>query len=205
MDNISKQNPQIIILEPTQILAKDVDLEMIRLFLKTGRQDYFSSLYKKYAGKVYGKCLSLLKQEDLAHDAMQDIFMKILLNLSNFEEKSTFSTWIYSITYNYCIDMIRRKKKEKALFSDDIEHTPDAPQEELSDESIMEMDVKYLRVVLERLPVDDKMILLMKYQDDMSIKDVAETLRKTESAVKMRLKRAKHKAFEIYKEIAVTN
>ncbi|MEO0044436.1 MAG: hypothetical protein RL329_3884 [Bacteroidota bacterium] len=176
------------------------DADVIRRYLSTQDPAYFSILYRKYAGKVYGKCLSILKEEELARDAMQEIFMKILLNLSAFGEKSMFSTWIYSITYNYCIDMIRRKKKEQTLFTDDIERAPDVAEEEIPDEYLMEMDVKQLKVVLATLPEGDRIILLMKYQDERSIKEIAEALKKTESAIKMKIKRAKQKAVEIFKQ-----
>lgn len=174
------------------------DAEIIKEYLKTQNSHYFSLLYRKYAGKVYGKCLSILRNEDEARDAVQDIFVKIMLNLVNFGEKSQFSTWVYSITYNFCIDLIRKRKKEKTLFSEDIEKAPDVPEDDVPDEFMLEMDVKYLKRVLEELPTGDRMILLMKYQDDLSIKEIAETIDKTESAVKMKIKRAKHKAQELY-------
>ena len=177
------------------------DVEIVQLYLKTQNGTYFSLLYRKYSGKVYGKCLSILKNDDEARDAVQEIFVKIMLNMANFGEKSQFSTWIYSITYNYCIDNIRKKKKEKTLFSEDIERTPDVPEEEVPDEYLLEMDVKYLKQVLELLNTDDKMILLMKYQDDMSIRDIAAVINKTESAVKMKIKRAKHKAQEVFEKL----
>jgi RNA polymerase sigma factor (sigma-70 family) len=178
------------------------DRDLIKLYLDTQNHTYFSLLYNKYAGKVFGKCLSILKEEDLARDAMQDVFMKILLNLSSFEEKSMFSTWVYSITYNYCIDQVRKKKKDKVLFSEDIERSPDVPEEDIPDEYLMEMEVHYLKKVLSMLGEEDRLILLMKYQDDMSIKEIAESIKKTESAVKMKIKRAKHKAVDLYKELS---
>ncbi len=174
------------------------DAEIIREYLKTQNSYYFSQLYRKYAGKVYGKCLSILRNEDEAKDAVQDIFVKIMLNLVNFGEKSQFSTWIYSITYNFCIDLIRKRKKEKTLFGDDMERAPDVAEEDIPDEFMLEMDVKYLKRVLEDLNTGDRMILLMKYQDDMSIKEIADTIDKTESAVKMKIKRAKYKAQELF-------
>ena len=177
------------------------DAEIVREYLRTHNALYFTKLYRKYSGKVYGKCLSILKNDDEARDAVQDIFVKIMLNMANFGEKSQFSTWIYSITYNYCIDNIRRRKKEKTLFSEDIERAPDVASEEISDEVLLEMDVKYLKQVLEELPTGDKMILLMKYHDDMSIREIADVINKTESAVKMKIKRAKHKAQELYEKI----
>lgn len=186
----------------SQAIHKELtDSELVREYLKTNNSLYFTQLYRKYSGKVYGKCLSILKNDDEARDAVQEIFVKIMLNMVNFGEKSQFSTWIYSITYNFCIDNIRRKKKEKTLFSEDIERAPDVASEEVSDEVLLEMDVKYLKQVLEELPTGDKMILLMKYHDDMSIKEIADVISKTESAVKMKIKRAKHKAQELYEKI----
>jgi RNA polymerase sigma factor (sigma-70 family) len=173
------------------------DNDLIRAFLRTQDSAYFSQIYRKYAQKVYGKCISLLKDQQLAEDAMQDIFTKIFMNVSSFNEKSQFSTWIYSVTYNYCIDLIRKGKKTKGLFVDDIERAPDV-EDNIEDAFLMEMEVKRLKIILEKIPVDDHAILLMKYQDDMSIRDIAEALQKTESAVKMKLKRAKEKAAEVY-------
>lgn len=182
-----------------QVAHKEMsDAEVVRLYLQTQRSDYFSMLYQRYAAKVFGKCISILKDYDEAKDAVQDIFVKIMTNLGNFGERAQFSTWIYSITYNYCIDIIRKKKKEKTLFSDDIERAPDVAEEEVPDEFLLEMNVKALKSVLEMLPTGDRMILLMKYQDDMSIRDISEVLNKTESAVKMKIKRAKHKAQELF-------
>jgi RNA polymerase sigma factor (sigma-70 family) len=186
----------------SQVAIKEMnDAEVIRRYLETQNSLYFSQLYSKYAKKVYGKCLSILKNEEEARDAVQDIFVKIMLNIGNFGEKSQFSTWIYSITYNFCIDNIRRKKKEKTLFSEDIERAPDVPDDEVPDEFLLEMEAKYLKQVLEILPTSDKMILLMKYHDDMSIKEIADIIDKTESAVKMKIKRAKHKAQELFEDI----
>ena len=174
------------------------DAEVIRLYLANQDARFFSILYRRYANKVYGKCISILKNDAEARDAMQDIFVKIMLNLGNFGEKSQFSTWVYSITYNYCIDAIRKKKKEKTMFSEDIERAPDVAVEEVPDQFLLEMDIKNLKVVLEALPDSDRLILIMKYHDEMSIKEIADTLGKTESAVKMKIKRAKEKAKELF-------
>ncbi|MEN0045530.1 MAG: RNA polymerase sigma factor [Bacteroidota bacterium] len=170
------------------------DLEIIHTYLKGQSPTCFKLLYNRYAGKVYSKCISLLKDETLAHDATQEIFTKIFLNLSKFAERAKFSTWVYSITYNYCIDYIRRQKKHLNLFVDDIERAPDVPEEEVRDEELLSMNLHQLKTVLEEIPLDDKAILLMKYQDEMSIKEIAAILDKTESAIKMRIKRAKAKA-----------
>lgn len=177
------------------------DEEIISLYLNTRESSYFSILYKRYGGKVFSKCISLLKDEELANDATQDVFMKIYLNLAKFSGKSKFSTWVYSITYNYCIDFIRRRKKDRNLFSDDEVENVGEVIDDVPEKELLEMEVSRLKVVLEKIPIGDKTVLLMKYQDEMSIKEIAEILEKSESAIKMKIKRAKHKAQKTYKDI----
>jgi len=180
--------------------SKRSDTEVIRLYLSTRETAYFSLLYSRYAGKVFSKCISMLKDEGLAQDATQDIFIKIYSNLAKFSEKSKFSTWLYSITYNYCIDFLRRKKKEKNLFTGEMDTPPDIV-EDVEDKELLQIELKKLKVVLNEIPVGDKAILMMKYQEEMSIKEIASALDKTESAIKMKIKRAKAKALSVYKDI----
>ncbi len=177
------------------------DSEVIRTYLKSQAALCFSLLYNKYSSKVFAKCLSILKDEALAKDATQEIFTKIFMNLARFGEKSKFSTWLYSITYNYCIDFIRKNKKHGALFSDEMEKAPDVPDDDVPDEELLQTEVRLLKQALETIPVDDKMILLMKYQDEMSIKEIADVIEKSESAVKMKIKRAKQKAMRVRNDL----
>ena len=131
------------------------------MHLNNQASDCFSLLYNRYIQKVYSKCISMLKNEALAQDAAQEIFVKIYLNLSKFNERSKFSTWVYSITYNYCIDYIRRQKRAKTIFSDEMESASDVV-EEVDDQELLEMEVGRLKRVLNEIPPGDKAILLMK-------------------------------------------
>ena len=81
-----------------------------------------------------------------------------------------------------------------------MERAPDIV-EEVPDRELMEMEVSRLKKVLDVIPPGDKAVLLMKYQDEMSIRDISEILDKSESAIKMKLKRAKQKAVDHYKEL----
>ena len=178
-------------------IEKLSDEAIINYYLATQNANYFNQLYKKYSVKVYGKCLSLLKEETTAKDAVQDIFIKILLNLGKFEGKAKFSTWIYSITYNYCIDLIRKKKKSINIHPDGMEkiHVLVNHIEPSMTIESMERPLKY---ILENIPTTDRSLLLMKYHQAMPIKEIALRLEKSESAIKMRLKRAKTKAKKVY-------
>lgn len=182
--------------------AKDyTDTELIALYLREQNTSYFTQLYRRYASKVFAKCISMLADEGLARDATQDIFIKILLNLSKFTEQSSFSTWVYSITYNYCIDLIRKKKKIPLLYTEDVGKISKEPDVEIPDSVLLEMKQERLAKVLDRLPPGDKAILMMKYIDDLQIRDIGDILGKTESAIKMQIMRAKQKAQAIYDEM----
>lgn len=177
------------------------DSQLIALYLQEQDARYFSQLYRRYAGKVFAKCISMLADHGMARDATQDVFIKILLNLSKFTEQSSFSTWVYSITYNYCIDLIRKKKKNILIFTEDMGRVGTEKEAEIPDSVILEMETNRLEKVMDKLPVGDKAILDMKYTDDMSIREIGEVLNKTESAIKMQIMRAKIKAQYIYTEM----
>ena len=177
------------------------DEEAIEAYLESQNVNFFNILYDRYSKKVFGKCYSLLKSEAKAEDAAQEIFVKVLLNLSKFTGRSKFSTWLYSITYNYCIDSIRKNKKNVGVLVDDIGIYGDKVEDEIDDSEIMETNVLRLKEVLNELPAGDKAILLMKYQDEFSIKEICKILDKSESAVKMKIKRAKEKFVKTYKDL----
>ena len=176
------------------------DEDAISQYLKTQNIGYFNLIYDRYSKKVFSKCYSMIKDEMKAEDAVQDIFMKILMNLSKFQAKAKFSTWLYSITYNFCIDVIRREKKDITTEVEDINRLGDNIEDDIDDAEIMEVELGRLKVILDEINIDDKAILLMKYQDDMSIKDISSALNASESAVKMRIKRTKAKAVELYQK-----
>ncbi|MBK9255999.1 MAG: RNA polymerase sigma factor [Saprospiraceae bacterium] len=173
------------------------DEEAIDLYLKSQNIHYFNLIYERYSDKVYAKCVTMLKNQDNAEDATQDIFMRVLLNLSKFSGNSKFSTWLYSITYNHCIDELRKVQKEIIVKSDNLINNYNV-EDNIDDAQIKEKNVYRLKEVLHDMMSDDKGILIMKYQEDMSIKDLCLILNKSESAVKMKILRAKERFIKIY-------
>ncbi len=185
----------------TKKIVDYTDSELIARYLRDQNTMYFTVLYRRYAGKVFAKCISMLADDGQARDATQDIFIKVLLNLAKFTEQSSFSTWVYSITYNYCIDMIRKKKKMPLLFTEDVGKVSKETDPEIPDSVLLEMKQERLEKVIDRLPPGDKAILMMKYIDDMQIREIGDVLGKTESAVKMQIMRAKQRSQVIYDEL----
>lgn len=197
---------QTSIIESLQVYTKKqvkrlTDLEIIDLVLISQRPEFFEEIYDRYALKIFRKCLSFTKDDSEAKDLAHDVIVKIYLNLSKFNKKSKFSTWIYAITFNYCVDYQSTKKKQQNL-SEELKRDEqnvvfdDGPP----DEEIMEIKIGTLKVLLEELSVAEKSILLLKYQDGLSIKDIANLLDAGESAVKMKLKRTKAKLIKLYEQ-----
>jgi RNA polymerase sigma-70 factor (ECF subfamily) len=157
---------------------------------------YFEVLYHRYHAVVLDKCYSFVKDSSLAEELAEDIFSKVFEKISSFRHQSSFSSWLYSVTYNHCIDYLREKKKL---------HYPswnseNALPEIIDDTDEISEDITYenLQVILELIHPEEKALLLMKYKDDLSMKEIGKALRISEDAAKMRLKRARARVLYLY-------
>lgn len=181
------------------------DWDIILAYRARKHSTCFRLLHDRYAAKIYSKSITMLRDENQAQDATQEIFTKIFLNLGKFEGTAKFSTWVYSVTYNFCIDKIRKEKRSRELFASEIEDPPDQVDDDGEAAELLVMQVSELRRVLAKLSDADRTLLLLKYKDGTKIRDIAEMLGKNESAVKMQLKRAREKAKRIHGELFATN
>jgi RNA polymerase sigma factor (sigma-70 family) len=173
-----------------------LDEELVSLYVTTQRNEYFEEIYERYANKVYRKCYSFVYSQEKAEDLTHDIFLKLVVKIGTYKESSKFSTWLYSITYNYCMDQIRvNKKKTEVALQDNYDMS-----DEDDDSELMDFHGTELNKSMKQLPSEERMLLQMKYQEDFSIKEIADTLKISESAVKMRLMRSKDKLKRLYLE-----
>ncbi|MBN2521494.1 MAG: RNA polymerase sigma factor [Bacteroidales bacterium] len=163
---------------------------------KNGDKNAMAELYSRYYKKVYSKCYSFTGNHDDAFDLSQDILLKTFDKIGSFKGESKFSTWLYAITQNHCIE---NKRKEKNLFSDDLfmafQIADDFNTEHETD--IHEIEKQRKLKYLDMIPNTDKEFLLLKYKFNLSIKELQKRYNLSESAVKMRLLRAKDKVEKI--------
>ncbi len=174
------------------------DQELVRLFIDSNQLSGFSELYKRYIKKVENKCYSLLKNRQLSAELANDVMGRAYEKLPGFKGTSSFSTWLYTITYNYCIDYLRAKKKMHYPEWDRDHQIPEIIDE--NPEEIGEISYQQLLEILDLVHPEEKAMILMKYRDDLPMKQVAQALRISESAAKMRLKRAKARVVYMYKD-----
>lgn len=180
------------------------DEELVQFIIHNGNTSLFGILYDRYGQKVYQKCLGFAESRDAAEDLTQDVFVKLYLNLRSFRGEAKFSTWLYSFTYNHCVNysksILRRQRDNEVLHEEALYVS--IVDEEVTDEEIFSLTVEKLQEALGLIDPEDKIVLLMKYQDDKSIKEIALLLELGESAVKMRLHRAKKKIVELYHSLS---
>lgn len=174
------------------------DEQLIDLYLNTNKQSAIQELCNRYDKKILSKCYSMTKSKDIAEDLRQDIMLKMIDKLGSFKGLSSFSTWLYSITYNHCIEHLRKYKRVRF---DDLKDLLEIP-EEVADEEIeevFELRLERINFLLELLKPEDKAILLMKYHEGFDLKRIMEvTGIAGMSAAKMRLNRAKTRLIALY-------
>ena len=179
------------------------DEDLVFKIVETNNTHLFAVLYDRFSKVVYNKCYGFSKNKEEAEDLTHDVFIRLFVKLKTFKGNSKFSTWLYSFTYNFCVNYVQRnafKKKEKVtVVTDNIKE--DDVSQEIEDATLFELKSEKLAKALALIDPADKMILLMKYQDDMSIREIQEVLEVGESAVKMRIKRAKQKVVKTYEEL----
>jgi len=174
------------------------DDKLVRRIAATNDTFLFGILYDRYSKVVYNKCLSFVRDKQEAEDLTHDIFVKLFISLRKFSGRSKFSTWLYSFTYNYCVNYVQRKKNKYAPAFNAEQY---AELSDYDDSELLQAKENRLMKALEQIPPEDKMILLMKFQDDMSIKDLQDLLDIGESAVKMRIKRAKARVIQAFNQL----
>lgn len=182
-------------------MVKDVlvytDYELIDRLLKDADSKWFGILYDRYASKVYNKCLGLIHDRDVAMDLTHDIFVKAFIHIGSFKRNSSFYTWLYTIVYNSCIDYLKKSNQYKTVNAG--KEVLNTLAEEVEDEALLTIEYDRLQALLEKIPTEDKVVLMMKYQDKLSIQDISQVFGIGGSAVKMRINRAKKKILDLYR------
>lgn len=172
------------------------DDQLVEHLKNGGDSQAFNVLYKRYRRRVFDKCVGFVKNREVANELTEDIFSKTFEKLAGFKFKSSFSSWLYTITYNHCIDFLREKKRIHYPKWDSEHEILEIVDE--SDQSVSNISYENLIVVMEMIHPEEKALLLMKYQDELSLKAISKALRITEDAAKMRLKRARTRVLYLY-------
>ncbi|MGL5651725.1 MAG: RNA polymerase sigma factor [Paraclostridium sp.] len=174
---------------------------------KNGDSQAFSDLYSLTYQKVYFLSLSILKDQPMAEDAVQEVFLIVLRSLDKLESPKLFVAWINKITYNYCIKELYKVKKLGEVHSDHVLPT-------LSDNSndvdpvesyILKESNTELMNLINKLSSIHSTVLILKYFDELKVSEIAYVLSISEGTVKSRLNNAKKNLYKLYSEERTDN
>jgi RNA polymerase sigma-70 factor, ECF subfamily len=170
-----------------------------------GSDEAFTKLVEEHQTHVYNLCYRMLGEPEAAEDAAQESFLRAYQNLQRYDRNRPFATWLLSIAAHYCIDRLRRRKL--SVFSLDEENDegvtfeiadPASPNPEA--ESVKREERDRLHILLKDLDATDRAAIVLRYWNDYSEIEIAESLNLTVSAVKSRLHRARRALAGMWQE-----
>jgi RNA polymerase sigma-70 factor, ECF subfamily len=165
---------------------------------RNGDRRAFAELVDLYKDKIYHLGYRMLNQRQEAEDVVQETFLRVYTNLDRYDENQKFSTWIYRIATNLCIDRLRKRKPSYSidaelpegegtdwhalLASDDA-----SPETEL----ILSETQQHIREAIQSLPDKYKSIVVLRYLHDLSLQEISDILEMPVTTVKTRVHRGR--------------
>ncbi|MBU9710730.1 RNA polymerase sigma factor SigW [Evansella tamaricis] len=166
--------------------------------VKKGDQQAFSELVELYKDKVYQVAYRMLGNSHEAQDIAQEAFLRAYTNLDSYDVNRKFSTWLFRIATNLAIDRIRKKKPDFHL-EDHVAGTEDlnyysqiATEEELPEEQVVKFEMQeWVQKEIMMLPPKYRSAIILKYMEDLSLKEISEILKLPVATVKTRIHRGR--------------
>lgn len=167
--------------------------------------DAFEKLIEAYQKKVFNIAFRILGNYDDANDAAQEVFIRVYRSLNSFKEQSTFSTWIYRITTNVCLDELRKRKNNKLVYIDeeikneDGEMKRQIESDEPSPDIIAEKNElkRQINEAINDLTDEHKLVIVLRDIQGFSYSEIADITKIPEGTVKSRINRARQSLREI--------
>lgn len=161
-----------------------------------GDAQAYAELLRRHQEKVFGLCLSLLKDSSEAEDAAQEIFIKAFKALASFRSQSAFPTWLYRIAHNHCLDLLRAKTRHRTeSWEELLEKEGERLHRLFTAEKVEEKDwdPELVERLLSKLDPEDRLILTLREVQGLSYTELAQTLEISLQAAKSRLRRARER------------
>lgn len=168
----------------------------------SGYTSDFSIIVDKYRNMVYTIAYRIAGNHEDAEELAQDVFIKAYNSLKDFKGRSKFSTWLYSITYNASVSKIRKKQLDYVSIDDSDSYYPELNDKTYEEDyNLDKIPVHLLKKMLDDLNSEDRLLLTLYYQDNRSIKELADISGLSVANVKVKLFRTRKKIYQKLKDI----
>ncbi len=176
---------------------RDSDLHLFER-ISEGDTSAFRMIVEKYKDVSLSLACSVLKNQEEAEDALQEAFLKVFKNIKKFRGDSLFSTWLYRIVINTCLNV---KEKNKNKVYEEVSEFHESNHKG-SFETLMELERNsYVTKALEMMKSDESLVLRLYYLCDLKIGEIMEITDFSESNIKVILHRGRKNMYEILEKL----
>ena len=159
----------------------------------------FDEFYKKYHHDVFQFLFYMVKNKEQAEDLVQEVYIRVLKSYDQFEGKSSEKTWLFSIARNVAIDSFRKQKGWKQKLLEKFDWSTNQVKDDCpipEEIALQNEEIQFIYKCLDKCTIDQRLVIVMRYFNELSISETAETLQWTESKVKT----TQHRALKVLKK-----
>lgn len=178
------------------------DLDIVAQ-LRLGNKKVFQILVDRYQSKLRGFCYNMLSSSELAEEVAQEVFITAYQNIKKFRADSSFATWLFKITRNKCIDLLRKKQRNSSVSWDQIAEKHGDLIHRLDSDSInLEEQLQsreLISLILAQLDDKSREVLILRELHQFSYQEIAEILDLSVDSIKGKLKRVRKEITEKFR------
>ena len=175
-----------------------LDEELVQL-LQHGQREAFTTLVSKWQDRIFTFCYRQLGESALAEEATQDVFVKVYTSIHSFRKESKFSTWLYRIATNHCINLNNRHHRRQRDHHQSFDEMHNQPAEQHTPlQQLERRDFEHqLQRALHQLPEEHRVLLILRDIQDCSYEEIAEITQLNIGTIKSRIHRGRHNLRQI--------
>ena len=179
----------------TELNASDEEELIART--QHGDTEAFNPLVRKYQPRIYNLIYRHIRNHEAAEDLCQEVFLKAWRALPNFQRRAVFYSWLHQIAVNCSIDFIRKQSRQIVFATEELtinaDDTFQMPQTHPSPDDILEKEElgHIIREAVAQLPPGQHAVFNLRYREELSIKEIALHVNKSESTIKAHLYHAR--------------
>lgn len=165
------------------------------------KEQLIVSLMEQYGDNIMQLAFTYVKQNQIAEDITQEVFIKCYEKIGEFRNESSYKTWLYRITVNKCKDVLKsygyRNLKFFEGITEKLRFTEKTPEVEI----IQNEESLFISHSVLKLPIKYREVIILYYFEDLTLQEISELLELNISTVKTRLHRARHLLKQLLKEV----
>ncbi|MCR8646011.1 RNA polymerase sigma factor [Paenibacillus sp. N1-5-1-14] len=166
--------------------SEELEIDIIVAQVKNGNKEAFRTLVCEYQRKIHVYSYHMLRNKEEAEDAVQEIFLKCYQNIHQYAQGTSFSGWLYTVAYNHCINLLKKRSLRHKLIALYRTQLAQAKQE---------VDYASLSVhdVLDLLSAEDRNLLVLRVWEDQSFDEISRIMNCKPTTVRKRFERIRKK------------